>query len=792
MSRGRAIPIRRLLILELLALTGLTVAVLLGLSWWALVSAMNAQGRAQARSALDQLDREIRLRMELAEHLGTSLAALWTRGSLDPRDPDAASRLLLPLVEAQPLLSVVVLVHRDGDGLFADHRSGRWSTTTLSWRDGTGTLQERFWNNDGSVQSVKPAAESPADFRERVWYRQAAESGVAAWTQPYVFKRLNVPGVTFAVPVKGGQGTLLGAIGVDFVLEDFLQVVWKMAPTPHSLIAITDRDGRALILPHRPELEDLAAREVAYLRPVSATFLPVTHAVLNAAPASDGGFRVRVDGHRYFADRRTFRDPHGLQWHLSLAIPEEDLLREPRRKAYLALGLAVLSLGILAVRIRDLADRFGTPLVKLARSSEALGRGERLEVPPSDIAEVQHLGQAIEVAGAALEQRRAMEEHLRHGQRLETLGTLAGGVAHDFNNLLTTILGYSELLLDSLRPQDPARPAIEEIQHAGRQAARLTRQLLAFSRKQVLEPTVLNPNAILSESEKMLRRLIGEHIRVVLRLAPDLGNVKADRGQLEQVLMNLAVNARDAMPKGGTLTIETANVTLEPEAFRDLAAAAPGRYAAITVKDDGLGMDGEVQKRLFEPFFTTKERGKGTGLGLSTAYGIVKQSGGHIRVESAPGAGSTFVVYLPIADGAEEPAPVEERRVASLRGSETILVVEDEAAVRMLVQPALEARGYRVLTAASGSEALELLDAQTSPVGLLLTDVVMPGMSGPELVEAISSRRGGPVKVLYMSGYTDDALGRHGVLEAGIQLISKPFTLEALARRVREVLDSRA
>ncbi len=385
-------------------------------------------------------------------------------------------------------------------------------------------------------------------------------------------------------------------------------------------------------------------------------------------------------------------------------------------------------------------------------------------------------------------ERKRVEEQLRQAQKMEAVGQLAGGVAHDFNNLLNVILGYSGLILERLKPDDPLVEKVEEIKKAGERATTLTRQLLAFSRKQVLEPSVLDLNAVISDMEKMLRRVIEEHIEVVTVPDPTLGPVRADRGQIEQVLMNLAVNARDAMPRGGRLTIETANVDLDSAYARRHVSVPPGPYVILAVSDTGHGMDPETKARIFEPFFTTKERNKGTGLGLSMVYGIVKQSGGYIWVYSEPGKGSTFKVYLPrleSATKASDPAPPAARAARAL---ETILLVEDEESLRKLAREYLEAQGYLVIEAGHGEEALQVSAEYLGPIHLMVTDVVMPRMSGPELADRLGPARP-KMKVLYVSGYTDSVMVHQGVLKPGIAFLQKPFSPNELKRKVREVLE---
>jgi two-component system cell cycle sensor histidine kinase/response regulator CckA len=392
------------------------------------------------------------------------------------------------------------------------------------------------------------------------------------------------------------------------------------------------------------------------------------------------------------------------------------------------------------------------------------------------------LGTAFDVT-----ERRRLEEQLRQSQKMEAVGRLAGGVAHDFNNLLGVIIGYSELLLESLPSGDQkTRGRIEEVHKAGQRAASLTRQLLAFSRQQVLEPHLLNLNAVVGDMEKLLRRLIGEDIELVTGLDPALGTVRADPGQLEQVIMNLAVNARDAMPKGGRVAIQTTNVDLSEQISYQGFTILPGRYVLLSVTDSGRGMDAETQRRIFEPFFTTKELGKGTGLGLATVYGIVKQSEGYIHVYSEPGHGATFKVYLPRVDVTAREARVE-KPAESLRGTETVLVVEDEESLRELVVTVLEQNGYNVIAAERPAAALEAAARIGEPIHLLLTDVVLPGMSGRELAEKLLAQRK-DLKVLYVSGYTDDIITHHGVLEPGIAFLQKPFSRESLLVKVREVL----
>jgi len=388
--------------------------------------------------------------------------------------------------------------------------------------------------------------------------------------------------------------------------------------------------------------------------------------------------------------------------------------------------------------------------------------------------------------------RKHLEEQFRQSQKMEAVGRLSGGVAHDFNNLLGVIIGYAEFLQERLDQTNALRGSVDEILKAGKRAASLTRQLLAFSRQQVLDPKVLDLNSVTSDMEKLLRRLIGEDIELKTISEPGLGRVKADHGQLEQVIMNLAVNARDAMPKGGTLAIKTENMTMDTAFVRRYPyPVKPGPYVQLTVSDTGIGMDADTKARAFEPFFTTKEKGKGTGLGLATVYGVVKQSGGYIDVESSPCVGTTFKIYLPRV---EEAYAKTERSSSedpiSVKGTETVLVAEDETSLGSLVRNTLELCGYTVLVVNDGMEALAVSKRYQATIHLLLTDIVMPGIGGRALAEELTHERP-EMMVVYMSGYAGQGVGEQGPVEPGSFFLAKPFSRDGLARKVREALDSR-
>jgi len=438
-----------------------------------------------------------------------------------------------------------------------------------------------------------------------------------------------------------------------------------------------------------------------------------------------------------------------------------------------------------------------------AREAIAAGTGRRieyrmrhkeggwrtLESTASTIKDRDGRVEKLVVVNRDISMRRRLEEQLRQAQKMEAVGRLSGGIAHDFNNLLGIIIGYGEIMDEELDPAHPLHESVGEVLKAGRQAASLTRQLLAFSRQQVLAPKVLDLSAVVSEVEKMLGRLIGEDIELITVSEPALGRVKADQGQIEQVILNLAVNARDAMPQGGKLIIETSNAEID-DVF---AQQSPypielGSYVCLAVRDTGVGMDAATREQVFEPFFTTKEKGKGTGLGLSMVYGVVKQSGGYITVYSELGAGTTFKIYLPIVDAPLEREHAPARVPTSLQGTETVLLVEDESRLRTLTCTLLERFGYKVLAAENATEALEASQRYKGPIHLLLTDVVMPMVNGLVLAQQLVQNRP-ETRVVYMSGYTGQTFSGHAALDPGSHFLAKPFTRDTLARRIREALD---
>jgi two-component system cell cycle sensor histidine kinase/response regulator CckA len=568
-----------------------------------------------------------------------------------------------------------------------------------------------------------------------------------------------------------------------------LELFRSLGNTAHSL----------MILPLGPHAEELG---IIVLSRAQAGGTPYGAADLALAKGLADLAGMALMGCRLVAAERTSEEGHRL---LFEASPLPMYVFDAETLEYLAVNDSAINLygytreELLGLRILDL--RVQEDFTAMREQLRKRGPGQTTGTAghrrkDGSVIRVEFTSRAINFAGRKarmavvrdVTHQRALEEQLRQSQKMEAIGRLAGGVAHDFNNMLTVIINYTDLMLADLEPRDRKREIMEEIAKASARAADLTRQLLTFSRQQVVAPAVLNLNEVLASVDKMLRRIVGEDIQLLAVREPTLGPVLADRGSIEQLVMNLVVNARDAMPTGGKLTIETRNVDLDGEHVRKNPGAAAGAHVVLSVTDTGVGIDAATQARIFEPFFTTKDQGRGTGLGLSTVFGVVQQSGGHIEVESAPGQGTRFIVNFPRA-AAASPEPRTAAITDSMRGSERILLVEDQDQVRAVLSGMLRNHGYEVIEARDANDALTLSNDHPDRIDLLLTDVVMPLMSGTALAKLLAPTRP-EMRVIFMSGYTDDAALRHGAMEPGTRFIQKPISGKALARAVRDALDT--
>jgi PAS domain S-box-containing protein len=686
-------------------------------------------------------------------------------------------------------------------------------------------LKLLFWvEPTGEVRWVIPRtgneAVLAADFSASRAVLQARQTGRSATARSLIPGPPGDSRVELALPVQAGEqlaGFLVAefstrdvfsavlaspatAPGWSFVLLDNDRVVYRRGPPGEWLAEVPVKDVESSIrLRIAPAPEAAARLESSLPRTVLATGVVI--ALLLAASLSFAqSSRRRAEQARESEQRyRQF-----FESHLTGAI-----VTDPEGRLLEANPVALRMLGLGSVKDfegRRMSSLYARPeergeLLARVRDREHVDQvevelrkpdGRPLHVLINMTGRRDAEGRLMEINAFLLDvtDKKRMETQLRQAQKMDAIGRLAGGVAHDFNNLLGVITGYGELLERELTPDHPGRRRLREIRRAADSASALTRQLLIFSRQQSLEMQVVDLNEIVPGAERMLRRLIGEHIELVATLLPGLGRVRADPGQVEQVILNLAINARDAMPTGGRLMIETANVDLDERYVSTHAGVKPGPYVMLAVSDTGHGMDPDTLSHAFEPFFTTKEKGKGTGLGLATVYGIVQQSGGTVNVYSEPGHGTSFKIYLPRIADPRSPEKAAVAPPAAIGGTETILLVEDSDSLREMIGEVLEASGYSVIQASTPERSTKMLVDKGATVDLLLTDVIMPGMAGPELAARLQSTNP-RARVLYISGYTDEMIGSHGGIQPGMHFLQKPFTFEALLTKVREVLDAR-
>lgn len=771
------LPIRRLLMRDLLILMAGVSALLLGLSWWSQQQALERQAGARAQTALRHLDEVLRIDLEASQSLGQVIRDWWLEGVLDPARPEQAAQLVTPMLAAQHSITSLNLARADGHSLLFLRFGGTWSLRELEAPGPRARIRWRRLDPNGQVLSNEPWTPMDYDPRSRPWYVVGAAATAPVWTNPYAFFTTQDPGITFTLPVRDASG-LRGVTALDFLLDDLTGRAWAAQPTPRSRCLVIDPQGRALVLPRDPAFETSEGRRRAFLKR-RMTDLLGPQADLMEDDAANGLPRRMASpgGGAAIGLLRTFDGLPGIHWRLLLTMPEEDLLGPTRFRVGSMLGLALLCLGLAAWRIQRIARRVVEPIAELSAIAEGLGQGEVSPGISSDILEIRSLDRALRRAGESLADQTRLQRQLEHSQRMETVGTLAGGIAHDVNNQLAAILGQLNLSRELLPEGHPVQQRILRAEEAAKRCAQTTKALLSFSHQSRPELKRLDLNTLVDETAGILDRLLGGRIRLALALAPDLPAVAGDAVQLEQVLMNLAVNARDAMPTGGSLSLRT---------LLDDAG-----QVCLEVEDSGTGIPEDLLQHIFEPFVTTKDLGKGTGLGLAMVFGIIKAHQGRIRAENTPGGGARFLVSLPPAP--LEPVPgvrtrpdsSEER--ATLAGRR-ILVVEDEALLRDMLADALTLARAQVTVAPDGCVAWKAW--QAGVFDLVLSDHRMPDCTGLELLERIRAT-GSDTPFILISGQGLEGMEATLAKVPRVRLLPKPFELSRMLAIMTEMLASR-
>jgi len=767
------LPIRRLLLRDLLVLMAGVSALLLGLSWWGQQQALERQAAARAQVALRHLDEALRTDLEASQSLGGILRDWWLEGVLDPTQPEQATRLIMPLLSAQHSITSLNLARADGRSLLFLRSDGAWSLRELEQAGPEARIRWRRLDPSGQVLSYEPWAPMAYDPRTRPWYVAGAAAAAPVWTEPYAFYTTHDPGITYTLPIRDASG-LRGVAALDFMLDDLTDRVWSAQPTPGSRSLIVDPQGRALILPRDPAFETAESRRQAFLQPLEARFLGPGSSPIEDDVSGGRPHRITSQGRKAMGLSRTFEGLPGLHWHMILTIPEEDLLGPAGFRVASMLGLAILGLGLAAWRIQRIARRVAEPIAALGALAETLGQGGATPAIQSDIQEIRSLERVLRQADESLSDRARLQSQLEHSQRMETVGTLAGGIAHDVNNQLAAILGQLHLSRELLPEGHPVLLRILRAEEATRRCAQTTKALLSFSHQSRPELKPLDLNALVTETAAILDRLLGGLIRLQLFLQPNLPRVSGDSVQLEQVLMNLAVNARDAMPAGGSLRLRT---------FRD-----EGGQVCVEVQDTGTGIPENLLPHIFEPFVTTKDFTKGTGLGLAMVFGIVKAHQGQVHAENVLGGGARFLVSLPPAHMGKAPDPplpsdpsLNRKTLAGRR----ILVAEDEALLRDMLAEALTLARAQVTAAPDGGVAWRAW--QTGSFDLVLSDHRMPDCTGLELLERIRAT-GSQVPFILVSGQGLEGMEAALAKASQVRLLPKPFELSQLLSLMIEML----
>ncbi len=765
--------LRKVLHKELVLLLGAVLAIVLGLSWVGMARLAQAQADERVVAELAHLERDLGAGIRQVEHTARIIAQAWASERLDPLKDEATYDQLLPLVDGVPLITGLNLVRMDGGGFGMSRLAQGWGARSIQASGDGWTSGPILGDPANAVRSDGPRGTQVMDFRTRPWFTFGASRGGPAWMEPYPFlgRLAGQHGLAYVVPLKNRQGELLGVLSIDVLLEELTTILRTIKPTPGSVVMLLDQSGRILVPPTNTRFADPALRREITLRPISEAQFPLVWKLhQNARQGQDRAESLDHNSGHWSGRLRSFAPSEGIQWELVLAQPDADVLSAPNRRALVVAGLAVLLMVGLTWQARRLAARFTGPLDELAAAAEALGRHEVPALPPSDLAELHTLGEALAQAHRALRERETLQDQLRQSQKLETVGTLAGGIAHDVNNQLTAILGQIGLGMEHLPEGHPAHRNLRAAEDATNRCAETTRALLSFSRPSQSELVSLDLNAIMREGLVLLSRVLDKRVTLTTDFTEPLPAVLGDQVQLEQILVNLVVNARDSLPAGGTIQVGTG---LHEDGL------------AFWVRDNGVGMTPEVQARIFEPFYTTKELGKGTGLGLSMVLGLVQAHRGRIEVQSQWGLGSTFLVHLqraqaPATDTAIPTAPVPRQ----LKGRR-ILVVEDEDSIRALVHEALRIHGAEVTLAGNGMEGWEAF--LQGPFDLVYSDQLMPLRTGLEMLALI--RGVAPtVPVILASGRGLEGLENELKKDPHLTLLPKPFTLHRLFQAVEQGL----
>ena len=770
------LSIRRLLLRDLLILAIGVTGLILGVSWEEQHRALRQQADLRAAESLRHLDRTLRTDLEQAQALGAVLQTWWTTGVLDPADAEGAARLVTPLLAGQRGVTSLNLARADERSLLFLNLGGTWSLREL--RPAGNGAEVRWMRLDAGGHILNRGAWTPMayDPRTRPWYLAGAAASPATWTPAYPFYTTHDPGITYALPIRGSGPELRGVAALDYLLDDLTQAVWEAQPTPNSRCLVVDDLDRPIVLPRDPAFLALKARRQAFLQPLEGPALAPSARLLQALPQG-GEASFSFDGDPLVGRVQAFEGLPGIRWRLALAIPEDDLMGPARHRALGVLALALVSLGLAAWRIRRLAIQVATPMARLGDLAEALGQGTLPPPIPSDLREIRSLDRALRQAQESLADQGRLQRQLEHSQRMETVGTLAGGIAHDVNNQLAAILGQLHLCRELLPEGHSVLDRLERAEEATRRCAQTTKALLSFSHQSRPELKRLDLNAVVQETGAILDRLLGGRIRLGLALAPDLPWVEGDGVQLEQVLLNLAVNARDAMPEGGTLTLRT----------RQDAAG----QVCLEVQDTGSGIPEAALPHIFEPFFTTKEQGKGTGLGLAMVFGIVKAHQGRIQAENAPEGGARFRITLPPAGRPHDSGPPRkaglraETRLVGVR----VLVAEDEALLRDMLADALTLARAQVTATQDGAVAWRAW--QAGAFDLILSDHRMPDCTGYELLQRIRAT-GSDVPFILVSGQGLEAVERELARDPRTRILPKPFEMPRLLALMAEMLGRKA